>query len=486
MKNIFFILLFIVCSLILKSQTYTQFNLLFTPFGYGKSALTNIVDMDSFYFVEGYSSSNYSKFIAKVNTSGNIIEKKQVPINSFECANKNENSFIRIGRKVYNSTYTIAETSLIKKIPTLIAFDNNLDTTLFIVYPDSIFNNSSNNNFVDIKLSNDSNIILLGNTNISALNPDNNRMFIMKADTLGNIIWLHIFPMEYKYAYHINVNSDCNYTVFVEKNRGSFVRIDSLGNIISELSINGLKAINHNSSLINIGDTVYLARTVFDSVNNNTTNSCLSLTKYNCITNSLLFDKVIIYPFPITMFAGQYNIKYSYPNIFVTSSMNIINSYNGNYYSLGYVPKLYAFNDLGNIIYSKQFYAVSFPTETINDFVLTNDNCILGIGSDDFDRKAWIFKSQSLLGLGFSDYYESNNIKVYPNPSSDFLNVDKSLINIINYEVYNSAGLLCIKEDRLNREVQIKISLKDLNSGVYFLILTSNDGRKYAKEFIKK
>lgn len=485
MKNILFAIIFISSSNILKSQTYTQFNLLFTPFGYGESTINNIIDMDSYYFIEGYSETSYSKFIGKIDASGNIIEKRQVPINIFTDAPKYENSLLRIGSKVYNSTYTLEPNDLFIKNPTLVVYDMTLDTSLFVVYPDSIFGyNTYFNDFVDIKLSIDGNLILLGNIN----NPQPNscRMFIMKTDTYGSIIWLNIFPAEYKNAYHINVNSDSTYTIFTEKNNGSFFRVDSTGNIISELTINGLQALNKKSSMTNVGDTLYLARTVFDTSNNNSISSCLSLTKYDCTTNTIIFDKIMPCLYPNANFASQYNVTYFLSDILVTTSKRITTYYNGNYYFFTNVPKLFTFNSLGNLIYTKQLYAASGPNEVINDFVQTTDNCILGVGSDDFDSQSWIFKSKPLIGLGFPKYITSNIVNIYPNPTSDFLTIDKLPINFIHFEIYNSSGILCKKETDLKGKKPLKISVKELNSGVYFLILISTDGEKYAKEFIKK
>ena len=85
--------------------------------------------------------------------------------------------------------------------------------------------------------------------------------------------------------------------------------------------------------------------------------------------------------------------------------------------------------------------------------------------------------------LGINDFSVSNNIKIYPNPSRDYIIID----NIENKKIENISVTTVlgdvIKEYKVSGFPQ-KISTKDLSNGVYFLLLYY-ENKKHKLKFVK-
>jgi hypothetical protein len=87
--------------------------------------------------------------------------------------------------------------------------------------------------------------------------------------------------------------------------------------------------------------------------------------------------------------------------------------------------------------------------------------------------------------LGVDDFNNiSSLMKLYPNPVQNDLNVKLSQADAtqISYTISNLSGQTFSK-GILDKE---QIDVSQLTTGMYFLQLKSNDGRKGAKSFIKK
>ena len=77
--------------------------------------------------------------------------------------------------------------------------------------------------------------------------------------------------------------------------------------------------------------------------------------------------------------------------------------------------------------------------------------------------------------LGVEDLQISLNMKVYPNPTSDFLilNVGNFELSTLNFELYDISGKLL--ERKKITSITETISLVNLPSSTYFLKVTSNN-----------
>ena len=86
---------------------------------------------------------------------------------------------------------------------------------------------------------------------------------------------------------------------------------------------------------------------------------------------------------------------------------------------------------------------------------------------------------------GIDDDYYENNILIFPNPASDYLNLSFNHSNKTEatIEFLNMYGQ-CIKKDIFS-ENEIQFSLKDIENGVYFIrIMVTNN--EYVSMIIKQ
>ncbi|MNY36550.1 Ser-Thr-rich glycosyl-phosphatidyl-inositol-anchored membrane family protein [compost metagenome] len=81
--------------------------------------------------------------------------------------------------------------------------------------------------------------------------------------------------------------------------------------------------------------------------------------------------------------------------------------------------------------------------------------------------------------LAVSDLNNSKDVKVYPNPVKDILNVTNITLNS-NYEIFNTAGQL-VSKGNLGTG---KIAVSKLTKGVYFINIDDN-GTSVKTKFVK-
>ncbi|WP_333694722.1 T9SS-dependent choice-of-anchor J family protein [Flavobacterium sp.] len=86
--------------------------------------------------------------------------------------------------------------------------------------------------------------------------------------------------------------------------------------------------------------------------------------------------------------------------------------------------------------------------------------------------------------LSVNDFVVSN-FKVYPNPATDVLNIDAIANSSISKITISDIRGSLIKEINLNNELQTQISVSELNSGIYFVTIQSDNGSGTTK-FVKK
>ncbi len=78
---------------------------------------------------------------------------------------------------------------------------------------------------------------------------------------------------------------------------------------------------------------------------------------------------------------------------------------------------------------------------------------------------------------------EASPIVIYPNPSADFIRIKNGEKEAIkSYEIYDNAGKLICKSDNPTNE----ITVRDLQSGIYFLQLTNDRNLLINRRFVKK
>jgi len=88
----------------------------------------------------------------------------------------------------------------------------------------------------------------------------------------------------------------------------------------------------------------------------------------------------------------------------------------------------------------------------------------------------------SCSSLSLDDNIWGNNIKIYPNPSSDTFNINSSQIELNKIEIYSLLGKK-LKEYSAIRSVY---NIEDLTSGLYLVKIYTNKGMFTIKKLIKK
>lgn len=91
----------------------------------------------------------------------------------------------------------------------------------------------------------------------------------------------------------------------------------------------------------------------------------------------------------------------------------------------------------------------------------------------------WGFSANTLKNVAVTD--ADNSVSIYPNPVTDILYIN-SRQGIQSIDIYNAAGSLVKRADYSNNS---GINVQSLPSGVYVLVLKSEDGQSSFK-FSKK
>lgn len=122
---------------------------------------------------------------------------------------------------------------------------------------------------------------------------------------------------------------------------------------------------------------------------------------------------------------------------------------------------------------------------TIGNFFSDEETETVVVNWTGFSGLSYFFiDSVSLIpsALAISDNQLENLINIYPNPVSEVLHIDN--INTENYtlKVYSVQG----QEVKLNTISSSAINVENLSSGIYFLEITTLEGFKEVRKFIKQ
>jgi hypothetical protein len=96
-----------------------------------------------------------------------------------------------------------------------------------------------------------------------------------------------------------------------------------------------------------------------------------------------------------------------------------------------------------------------------------------------------LFKNTNTNVNEISSSILNTNLKVYPNPASDILNISLSNINFKNSNivVYNVSGMEVSKSTMNGANAQLNI--ESLSNGVYFVKVSNENGFSKTVKFIK-
>jgi hypothetical protein len=158
------------------------------------------------------------------------------------------------------------------------------------------------------------------------------------------------------------------------------------------------------------------------------------------------------------------------------------NSNNGNTYS---VDALFSYSTDNGVTWSEVFDT------------MPNNNIIMQNGGNIIFRVANYFEGNMgtyLLDVGINrqtldtqDFDLNNQIKVYPNPAKDFVNINISdyANDVTEIKIYNIQGQI-VRSIKVQNETIVQIPLDNLTSGFYFAQIYSTKGVSTKKIIINK
>ena len=132
----------------------------------------------------------------------------------------------------------------------------------------------------------------------------------------------------------------------------------------------------------------------------------------------------------------------------------------------------WALIDLSNnqVLQNGTTYPDSNDVVRVNDLTFTKDPI----------RRRLIFENASVVGVPNQNYGNTNKVIVYPNPANDIVFIQGLDGESFDYRIFNYNGQLLQDRETSNKS----ISVKDLPTGFYTLIIFDTKGNRYAKKIV--
>jgi eukaryotic-like serine/threonine-protein kinase len=149
----------------------------------------------------------------------------------------------------------------------------------------------------------------------------------------------------------------------------------------------------------------------------------------------------------------------------------------------GHIDDVYnALNDNGTfntaVVKDPQYVSMMFSTGSVASTPVI-DNGIIYFGSSDSCLYA-VYAEEVISDI--HDVIENKFARIYPNPSSNFINIQTSeKLSLIR--IYDSKGTTCKLAYATNNSM---LDISTLDRGFYFIVLTTNDGKQLTEKFVKQ
>ncbi|PKP26107.1 MAG: hypothetical protein CVU03_05380 [Bacteroidetes bacterium HGW-Bacteroidetes-2] len=101
----------------------------------------------------------------------------------------------------------------------------------------------------------------------------------------------------------------------------------------------------------------------------------------------------------------------------------------------------------------------------------------------DSETNSWVFLADCVEPLSTNTFIQ-NSVVLYPNPVNDILFIQTTDCNPCTVKIYTPNGKLLYKESL--KASQDKIDVKELSTGIYFLVMENDIGTKQFQKFVKK
>lgn len=126
----------------------------------------------------------------------------------------------------------------------------------------------------------------------------------------------------------------------------------------------------------------------------------------------------------------------------------------------------------------------TFTTNTLT-FTATNTFVVVYIRSlNSVDDATEVFYDNFSLveGVLSVDDFSTSNVKIYPNPANDFINIESNVNEITEVALYDILGKKVLSQNKLTNN---RLDISNLTRGVYFIKINSN-GNSITKKIIKE
>ena len=140
--------------------------------------------------------------------------------------------------------------------------------------------------------------------------------------------------------------------------------------------------------------------------------------------------------------------------------------------------KTNGFNNPNNFETSNGFTFINFATEGASNFTQVKIDELVFTSTGNLDYMALdAFSWSPGSTLTIDDYKLSNDIEIYPNPSSNFIQL-KNSVEEKNFTIYNELGMETMKGTNLDN----RINIQNLSPGIYFLKFENTNAIKFIKK----
>ncbi|RMA58483.1 T9SS type A sorting domain-containing protein [Ulvibacter antarcticus] len=147
-----------------------------------------------------------------------------------------------------------------------------------------------------------------------------------------------------------------------------------------------------------------------------------------------------------------------------------------------YLGMDYGIYYIDNTFSEWQPYNNNIPNVIINEFDINHTTGMIYAGT--YGRGLWV-SPVGRPGLGISDLFSENDLKLYPNPAGDQISISLPRTVEADIRVFSVLGKLMIYEANQTVSNNYTLSLSSLASGMYFIRINSENGT-VTKQFIKE
>lgn len=140
------------------------------------------------------------------------------------------------------------------------------------------------------------------------------------------------------------------------------------------------------------------------------------------------------------------------------------------------------FLNLGVEVLDSDYELIQTVIRIKNIKAILNDGTTLDYGANEYlisivnpDGNGVVLENENL---------ENNNIQIFPNPTSDILNIKMENPALANFSIFDIYGKKVFEKNGVNQS-EIQLSTSNFSQGVYFLKIEM-EGKEFVKKFIKR